>query len=322
MPKVSDRTAPVTVLLPVHNGGRHLPAAVSSILGQTYRDFELLVIDDGSTDGTSDYLKSVDDPRLRVHHQPNLGLVSALNTGLSMARHEFVARMDADDVSEPDRIQVQVDHLLDHPSVAAVGCCYTVIDEQDAVLREVHTAGHPDYLAAQLYFRNVLPHAGMMFRRSLVLAAGGYRDVGPVEDYDLWARLTADHAIASVPLLLLRYRLTSTGISLGARDLQRRCHREIRDRLHRERPLTVPPARVVVARGLDHGRDFAASCAGADRAFVFDHVWLAALLARRRRTGAATRVALGVLGLILRRPARAMGLLDVVRGQLVARRHR
>lgn len=308
-----DRTVPVTVLLPVHNGGRHLEAAVTSILTQTHRDLELLVVDDGSTDGSGEWLDGVTDPRVRVLHQENGGLVDALNRGLREARHDLVARMDADDVSEPRRLELQVRHLLDHPEVAAVGCCYRVVDEQDRVVDEVHTAAEPGYLRRQLYFRNVLPHAGMTFRRDLVLGAGGYRDVGPVEDYDLWTRLVRDHAIRALAEPLLRYRDSPSGISRQSSDRQRRCLEEVRTAFHAQWPIDVPGPVSLLREGLEHERRYGATCPTALRSYVFDHAWLAILMSRRGRLRTAARLATGLLALVLRRPRAVAGLVDVAR---------
>ena len=315
MTKAPDRTVPVSVLLPVHNGGRHLEAAVASILTQTHRDLELLVIDDGSTDGSGEWLDGLTDPRVRVLHQPNQGLVATLNRGLEEVRHELVARMDADDVSEPRRLELQVRHLLDHPEVAAVGCCYRVVDAQDGHLQDAHTAADPAYQHRRLYFRNVLAHAGMTFRRDAVRAAGGYRDVGPVEDYDLWGRLAVDHAVASLPQPLLLYRASPTGISLRDNERQRRCLRETRDRLHETSPMARVPARQVLREGLAHARTYGATCPGAARDYVFDHVWLAVVLARRRRLREAGALLAGALGVVARRPSAGRALVDVVRRQ-------
>jgi glycosyltransferase involved in cell wall biosynthesis len=309
-----DRTLPVTVLLPVHNGGRHLAAAVESILGQTHRDLELLVVDDGSTDGSGELLDHLVDPRVRVLHQPNRGLVVTLNTGLEKATHNLVARMDADDVSDPRRLELQVRHLAEHPQVAAVGCCYDVIDEDDTVVRSVHTAASVQYLHRQLYFRNVLPHAGMTFRRSAVLAVGGYRDVGPVEDYDLWIRLSAEHELASLPERLLRYRVTPTGISVRARDEQLRCLRRVRAELHATRPMPAVAASSVVEEGLRHAARYGPTCPAALRTYVFDHLWLAVQVAGvGHRVGAAARLLAGTVALVVRRPAAAGAFLDVLR---------
>ena len=309
----SDATVPVTVLLPVHNGGRFLLPAVASVLAQTHQDLELLVIDDGSSDGAVDAVARMADPRVRVLRQENRGLVATLNRGLAEARHELVARMDADDLCHPDRLLIQVSYLTAHPDVAAVGCCYEVVDEHDQNVTYVHAAASGSYQRRRLYFRNVLPHAGMTFRRDVVLRSGGYRDVGPAEDYDLWIRLASTGTVAALPDRLLRYRETPTGISMRATARQREAHRLVRDRLNADRPLSAVGWRTVLREGLDHVGSYGASCPGAARTYAFDHAWLAVLSARRRDLRTAAELALGVIAFVLRRPAGAGGLVEVAR---------
>ncbi len=311
-------TVPVTVLLPVFNGGGHLATAVSSILGQTHEAIELLVIDDGSTDGTAALLASLTDPRVTVVSQPNRGLVATLNTGLSLARHDLVARMDADDVSHPRRLGLQLDYLTAHPRVAAVGCCYEVVDDHGGVVTQVHTAADPPYLRRQLFFRNVLPHAGMMFRRSAVVAVGGYRDVGPVEDYDLWARLAVGNELASLPDVLLSYRLSSSGISANAGDVQIQDHRLVRNRMLAEGAFPDASVVRILREGLQHDRKYAGTCPGALRSYVFDHIWLAALLTRGGRLRSGISLMTGTVALAVLRPRAFAGFLDVAKN--VARR--
>ena len=318
MSRGANASVPVTVLLPVHNGGPHLAQAVRSILAQSHERLELLVVDDGSTDGTSDYLASLGDPRVRIARQSNQGLVRALNHGLSLASHEFVARMDADDVSAPNRIELQLAQLLSNPGVAAIGCCYDVIDQDGTTLRREHTAAHPAYLRRQLYFRNVLPHPGMMFRRMAVADVGGYREVGPAEDYDLWCRLVQGHDIMSLADVLLQYRHSPTGISVTAGERQRRSTKQVREKMHSDFPFPRVTAATVLTDGIEHADDFSALCADSAARYVFDHLWLSYVLARRRRWGAASAVARGTMILVARRPAGLAGVGLVLKSLLAS----
>ena len=306
-----DGTAPVSVILPVHNGGRFLRASVESILAQTLRDLELIVVDDGSTDGAIEAL-GISDPRLRVLRQENRGLVASLNRGLDEARHDLVARMDADDVSRVDRLELQVAYLSTHPEVAAVGCCYDVVDEQEATVAEIHVAAAPGYQRRRLCFRNVLPHPGMTFRRRAVLDVGGYRDVGPAEDYDLWVRLSARNGLAALPEPLLRYRETSTGISRQATHRQLQAQRAVRSRLLAERPLRDLRWRTVLGQGHEHVTRHAATCTAPARTYAFDHAWLTVLMLRRLELRTAAHLALGLAAFLVRHPAGAVGVLDLV----------
>jgi glycosyltransferase involved in cell wall biosynthesis len=298
----------VTVLLTVFNGGPHLKEAVASVLSQTHPRFELLVVDDGSTDGSGEWLAALDDPRIRVVRQANRGLVAALNHGLEEARTDLVARMDADDISSPARLEQQARYLMRHPGVAAVGCCYAVVEEDGSPAEVMHVAGAPSYLRRRLYFRNTFAHASMTFRRSAALEVGGYRDVGPVEDYDLWVRLSARHDLAALPDVLFTYRRTTTGISASQRERQLESLARVRASLRQERPLAVPSARQLRAEGEEHVRRYGADCGDALPTYVFDHAWLAIHAARERNLGAAARLGAAVVLLVLRHPSGWRGL--------------
>ena len=201
-------TPQVTVLLPVRNGSAHLPAALASIFAQTFTDFELLVLDDGSTDGTPEILRAVHDPRLRVVTNPqNLGLVPTLNRGLELARGELVARQDHDDISHPARLQKQVDFFRAHPDHVLVGTEAVQTDAQDRkafrLLRPATTASIRWYLC----FDNAFIHSSVMFRREIVHREfGGYAPSFHSEDYALWSRIARTRETANLPEPLLDYR--------------------------------------------------------------------------------------------------------------------
>ena len=297
---------PVTVLLPVYNARAHVAEAVASILVQSHAEFELLAIDDGSTDGSGEYLDSVEDPRVRVIHQENAGLVETLNRGIGEARYEFVARMDADDVSAGERLWQQSAVLAARPELAAIGSCYEVITETGQHVGDVHVPADSTYLNRQLYFRNVLPHGGMMFRKTAVQDVGGYRAVG-AEDYDLWARLAVAHGLGSVAQPLYRYRITGSGLSqtAGGHRQYEDGRRRVRADLHSQHPLWLPSSWGLARDGIrvTQGQP---DCADLDFSFVFDHAGLAVALFRAGRHGAALRTALGVALFAARRP-RALG---------------
>ena len=204
-------TPKISVLLPVYNGLPFLREAVESILGQTFSDFELLVIDDGSTDGSTAYLEALADPRLRLFRRAHTGLIPGLNFGLAEARTDLIARMDADDVARPERLQRQWEYMNHHPEVVLLGTRVQVIDGIGRLLGPEADLpiGHPDIVArfTQPRKMNPLVHPSVMFRREAALRCGGYRDDFPVaEDSDLWrrmARIGRLHILAE-PLLLLR----------------------------------------------------------------------------------------------------------------------
>ncbi|HEY2615945.1 MAG TPA: glycosyltransferase [Acetobacteraceae bacterium] len=204
------RTDPdVTVLMPVRNGGRYLEAAVASILTQSLRTFEFIVCDDGSTDDTPRALGryAAGDARIRVLTLPQRGLVAALNLGMQEARTAWVARMDADDVASPDRLEVQLSAAAAHPAAAGIGSAWRIIDQNGRPRRIVRPPTDPGAIAAALVRHNCLAHPTMLLRRQAVIAAGGYRDAfRHAEDYDLWLRLSEHHPLYAVPQPLLDYR--------------------------------------------------------------------------------------------------------------------
>jgi glycosyltransferase involved in cell wall biosynthesis len=200
----------VTVLLPVHDAERFLAEAVESILGQSFRDFELLAIDDGSRDGSAALLDAfaARDPRVRVVRRPHEGLVATLNAGLALARGELVARMDADDVALPRRLELQVERLAADPTLLCVGSAYEVMDEKGRridLVRRVLESGAIE--AALLEGASVLCHATAIYRRGAVLEAGGYDAAARLaEDYDLWLRLAERGPLQNLAEVTLRVR--------------------------------------------------------------------------------------------------------------------
>jgi glycosyltransferase involved in cell wall biosynthesis len=203
----------VSVVMPVYNGERYLDAAVECILQQSFTNFEFLIIDDGSTDGTGDLLRKWEmrDKRIRLLSGSHHGISAALNRGLAAARSPIIARMDADDVSLPNRLERQVSFLKDHPAIAVVG----------SGVRFINTKGEPRSIAnkyprtpedavASLSCGNTpVAHPAVAMRRDAVLSVGGYRSLFDyAEDFDLWVRLMEHkHQIANLPEVLLDLRI-------------------------------------------------------------------------------------------------------------------
>lgn len=198
----------VTVLMPVRNGASHVRAAIDSILGQTFADFEFLILDDGSTDSTPEILRSLSDPRVRVvTHPRNIGLVPTLNEGLELARGTFIARQDHDDISHRDRLQRQVAYLLQHPECALLGTeAFATIGDEERAYRLLRPAG-AEAIRWYLCFDNAFIHSSVMFRRDVLWREyGGYPQSLHSEDYALWSRVAATRETANLAEPLLRYR--------------------------------------------------------------------------------------------------------------------
>ena len=202
-----------SVLLPVYNGEEYLRLAIDSILSQDFNSFELIVINDGSTDSSRDILESYRDDRVRLIHQSNQGLAKTLNYGLQLARGKYIIRQDQDDVSLEDRISRQVNYLRANPKCALVG---TRAEIWRGNKKSNRYHDHPTasaHLAFDLIFNNPFVHSSVAFLREEILALGGYSENParqPPEDYELWSRISRHYEVANLPERLVVYR-ESTG---------------------------------------------------------------------------------------------------------------
>jgi GT2 family glycosyltransferase len=208
----------ISVAMSVYNSARFLAEAVESILAQSFGSFEFLIVDDGSTDGSSDILESyaARDQRIRILRQENRGLIASLNRLIGEAQAPLIARMDADDVSLPQRFERQLAFLDANPDHGVVGTWSTDIVEDGSpwhgVFPDPPTAH--EQLLAVAETQTLLCHTSVMMRRDLVREAGGYRAAfRHCEDYDLWLRLSERTRICSIPERLVRYRHTDGQIS-------------------------------------------------------------------------------------------------------------
>lgn len=202
----------------VYNNAPFLRAAIDSILAQTFADFEFLIVNDGSTDGSAEIIDEYAqrDPRVRPIHQENRGLVASLNRLIDEARAPLIARMDGDDIALPERFERQAGFLAVHPDHGVVGSWATSIDVEG---RNCDSGGldqptsHEAFLAA-LLGKPLMCHPSAMLRTDVVRAAGGYRALYKhCEDYDLWLRLSERTRLCSLPERLILYRYSDTQVS-------------------------------------------------------------------------------------------------------------
>lgn len=236
----------VSVLMGVRDGARWLPAAIESVLGQTLTDLELIVVDDGSTDATSELLRAVRDPRLVVERQPASGLTRALNVALDRARGSLLARLDADDAALPDRLARQCAYLHAHPEVGVLGTAARVVDEAGRDVTIIQPPEDDRTIRRALIRRNPFVHSSVMLRRALVTSAGGYdTSFSVAQDYDLWLRLSAVTRLANLVEPLVIRRLAAGRVTAGRDDDRLRA--EARARWRAVRRGLYPPWAVLFA---------------------------------------------------------------------------
>lgn len=234
----------VTVLMPVYNGAAHLKEALESILAQSHQDFELLLIDDGSTDESLEIIESTRDSRIHLkRNEVNKGLIHTLNDGLSVASGRYVMRMDADDVAMPQRLERQLDFMVRHPGV---GICGTWSRTFGAVKASWETRFPPAHaqMVARMVFNTAISHPTAMLDMARMNEHGlRYDESAPhAEDYDLWVRASEKFELANVPEVLLDYRVHAKQVSQQHEQVQRQTADRVRIQLLRRLGVKPDPA--------------------------------------------------------------------------------
>ena len=209
-------TPAISILMPVHNGAEWLAEAIASIHAQDFADFEFLIVDDGSDDGTAAMLSSfaADDRRIRLLHQAPQGIVAALNNAIAAARAPYLARLDADDSARPDRLGKQFAFMQAHPEIGLLGTFAERIDAAGNIVGRLAPPTEPARLAQVLGRTNPFVHSSVMMRAALVRRIGGYRAAfRAAEDYDLWLRMAEAGGIANLADYLTQYRRHDSNLS-------------------------------------------------------------------------------------------------------------
>jgi glycosyltransferase involved in cell wall biosynthesis len=215
----------ISVIMSAYNADRYLSEAIESILGQTYPDFEFIIIDDGSSDATQsivlDYAER-DDRIIPIINEENIGLTRSLKKGLSIAEGEFIARMDADDISLPDRFEKQVVFFQSHPEIGLLGGVYEVIDENGEDCGKSGILPQDDIsIRWRLLYQNAFVHSTIMVRKTCVEQVGGYnKEFRYSQDYDLWSRVMRVTNGNNFPNALIKLRRTNQNISTMNSDDQ------------------------------------------------------------------------------------------------------
>lgn len=206
----------VSIVVPVYNCETYLREALSSLVAQSYKNFEVILVNDGSTDGSLSILEDFSkiDTRFRIINQKNSGIVNALNNGILNASGQLIARMDGDDVSLPNRLKEQVDVFLSNEKIILVAGDFDIIDEEsDFMYREMVAPDDSDIKRGFL-FRNPIAHGSVMIRKDILENPGPYRDIyGPTEDLDLWIRLMDSGEFSATGTTVYRWRVNTKGIT-------------------------------------------------------------------------------------------------------------
>lgn len=216
----SDMEPKISIILPVHNGERYMASAVESVLSQTRKDWELLAIDDGSTDGSGAIIKRFADkePRIKyLRNEKNLGIQKTLNKGLQEAQGEYIARIDDDDLwIAKDKLERQADFLDQHKGHVIVGTGTVVVDGSGQELFKYLNPISDVEVRRKILFKNCFTHSSVLMRKEAVLGVGGYDESEGtlhVEDYDLWLRLGGVGKMANLPFYMTEFRLRRGAIS-------------------------------------------------------------------------------------------------------------
>ncbi len=243
---MEEKPPRVSVIMPVYNGEKTLGLAVESVLQQTYRDLELICVDDGSTDESPALLRTFAerDRRMIVICRPNTGIVGAMNDGLAVARGEYIARMDHDDYSLPQRLERQVEFMDAQPDVVCSGSRALRVDPDGDPIEVWRVPLTHEEIDAHHIVRGSgggIIHPAAMFRREAMTRLGGYQASAELaEDLDLWLRFAETGRLANLEEILLYYRVSQSGLSLSRREAQAKRAHEVVNAARRRR--TMPPA--------------------------------------------------------------------------------
>jgi glycosyltransferase involved in cell wall biosynthesis len=232
----------ISVIIPIYNAANYLDQAIRSVLGQSFGDFELICVNDGSTDRSGEVLNKwvSHDQRIRLISQSNTGIVGALNAGLTVARCELIARMDADDICLPMRFEKQVVYMNSHQDCVAVGSTAVLIDQDASPIKrwevpaehETISRLHLEGMAGQII------HPSVLMRKSAIVAAGGYRPEWQwIEDYDLFLRLAELGKLANLQEDLLLYRLNICGVTRSRRKQQEHLTTKLCNQIRQQKGL-------------------------------------------------------------------------------------
>ncbi len=204
----------ISVIMPVYNGERYIKETIESVLTQSYTDFEFIIIDDGSTDGTLDILKKINDNRIKVLNQNHGGIVKALNLGIKESTGEYIIRIDADDICILNRFEVLVNYMDKNPQVSVCGSWASTIDEKGEFIGQLkHPPINNQDIKKYSLLHNPFIHPSVIIRKSVIDSVGFYKNFKHNEDYELWTRVLRVGKVHNIPEFLINYRIHQNQIT-------------------------------------------------------------------------------------------------------------
>jgi glycosyltransferase involved in cell wall biosynthesis len=216
----------ITVLMPAYNAEKYIDEAITSVLKQSFHDFELLIVNDGSTDDTAAIVNSYNDPRIILVNQNNQGVAAALNTGLKHARAPYIARFDADDVCYADRLKIQYDFITSYPEYSIIGSAVDYTDAEGHFIFTHHPEGHLNEEIQHLKY-SICPfiHSSVFYKKGVVINNGGYnKHAYTYEDHFLWLNILKNEKACNLSQPLIKVRLNPESISIDGKWHTRKFH--------------------------------------------------------------------------------------------------
>jgi glycosyltransferase involved in cell wall biosynthesis len=210
---------PVTVLMPVYNAENYLREAMDSILNQTFRDFEFVIVNDGSTDHSEEIIRSYRDERIRLVNRPNGGVSAALNTGLQEARGKFIARFDADDICTPERLHEQYEFMTRNPEYVLIGSDADYISKTGEYIFTYNSPGYTDEeIREKIFERNPFIHSVVFYPKAVINRCGGYDPrAHTFEDHLLWVKVIAFGKVCNFRKSYIKVRLSPESVTTDER---------------------------------------------------------------------------------------------------------
>ncbi len=212
---MKNLTPKISVILPIFNGEKHIEKTLKTILNQTYKNFELMIINDGSTDKTPEILSRIKDKRVKViNNKKNLGVTKSLNLGIKKARCKYIARCDSDDLNYPKRFEKQINFLEENPEYVLIGSNAKWINEKGKTLKGFKVKIEDRDIRRWMYIRNQFHHPSVMYKKSIFEKVGGYNEkFNGVEDYELWFRMMKFGKVYNLKENLIERRINEEGVT-------------------------------------------------------------------------------------------------------------